>query len=72
MLQFFQAPENYDLRIDKSEDPEDIPFEQHITIYKETKLKMNHEGCSNSLSEECTTFHRDFGIGVNGYYKLIL
>ena len=27
-------------------------------IYKESKLKMNHEGCSNSLSEECTAFHR--------------
>ena len=38
-----------------------IPFDIDITIYKETRLKMNHEGCSNSLSEECTAFHRDFG-----------
>jgi len=22
---------------------------------------MNHEGCSNTLTEECTKFHREFG-----------
>ncbi len=25
------------------------------------QLKMNHEGCSNTLSEKCTHFHREFG-----------
>ena len=52
-------------RIDKrpisSVGKRNIPFDVDITIYKETRLLMNHEGCSNSLSEECTDFHRDFG-----------
>ena len=38
-----------------------------LVIYKETKLKMNHEGCSNSLSEECTAFHREFGRDGRNY-----
>ena len=59
------SAEGYNNRLDKSvgKDSEmrNIPFDVDITIYKETRLKMNHEGCSNSLSEECTAFHRDFG-----------
>ena len=26
---------------------------------------MNHEGCSNTLTEECTKFHREFGKVIN-------
>ena len=48
-----------------------IPFDVDITIYKETRLLMNHEGCSNSLSEECTDFHRDFG-RVNKQFNIYL
>ena len=47
-----------------------IPFDIDIMIYNETKLKLNHEGCSNTLSEECTVFHRVFGqvmIGDAGF-----
>ena len=50
-------------RIDKRAEPVNLPFENDITIYKESKLKMNHEGCSNSLSEECTAFHRSLSFG---------
>jgi hypothetical protein len=45
-------------RLDRRMTPVNMPIENDITIYKESKLKMNHEGCSNSLSEECTAFHR--------------
>ena len=38
-----------------------IPFDIDITIYPETRLLFNHQSCSNSLSEECSDFHRDFG-----------
>ena len=48
-----------------------IPFDVDITIYEETRLLMNHEGCSNSLSEECTAFHRDFGRVSKQYLRNI-
>ena len=46
---------------DKASSQRNIPFDVDITIYPETRLKMNHEGCSNSLSEECSDFHRHYG-----------
>ena len=60
----------YFKRIDKRADPVNIPFENEITIYKESKLKMNHEGCSNSLSEECTAFHRFSSFGEKYKHNL--
>jgi len=44
-----------------------IPFDIDITMFNETKLKMNHEGCSNSLSQECTNFHIHFGKDGRNY-----
>ena len=60
MLSIFASEHGYTNRLDKG-DRRDIPFDNDLMIYKETKLKMNHEGCSNSLSEECTLFHNAFG-----------
>ena len=60
LLTIFASEEGYKNKIDKG-DMKDIPFDTELMIYKETKLKMNHQGCSNSLSEECTLFHDDFG-----------
>ena len=65
MLTIFASKDGYKNRLDKG-DVEDIPFDTDLMIYKETKLKMNHEGCSNSLSEECTLFH--FNHGKVKYY----
>jgi len=66
MLTIFASEDGYKNRIDKG-DVEDIPFDTDLMIYKETKLKMNHEGCSNSLSEECTLFHDDHGKDGRNY-----
>ena len=60
MLTIFASEDGYKNKIDKG-DVKDIPFDMDLMIYKETKLKMNHEGCSNSLSEECTLFHNGHG-----------
>ena len=60
MLTIFASEDGYKNKIDKG-DGKDIPFDTDLMIYKETKLKMNHEGCSNSLSEECTLFHDGHG-----------
>ena len=60
MLTIFASEDGYKNRLDKGERG-DIPFDTDLMIYKETKLKMNHEGCSNSLSEECTLFHFSHG-----------
>ncbi len=34
---------------------------ESVLIKAVEQLKMNHEGCSNTLSEKCTHFHREFG-----------
>ena len=60
MLTIFGSEDGYKNRLDKG-DLMDVPFDVDLMIYKEVKLKMNHEGCSNSLSEECTLFHSNFG-----------
>ena len=38
-----------------------------ITFYNKTKLKFNMEGCSNWLSEECTTFYDFYGRDGRNY-----
>lgn len=66
LLELFTSEEGYQYRLD-SDNYTNIPFDIHITIYNETKLKMNHEGCSNTLSEKCTHFHREFGKDGRNY-----
>ena len=65
LLNIFASEEGYRNKIDKG-DLREMPFDKELMIYKETKLKFNHQGCSNSLSEECTLFHKDLG-QVNEY-----
>lgn len=47
------------------EDPrwrvEEISFEEDIIIFNSTKLKINIEGCVNTLAEECKAFYADYG-----------
>ena len=49
----------------RREDPKyrakEISYEEDITIYNKTKLKINIEGCVNTLSEECTAFYEEYG-----------
>ena len=40
---------------------------QDITIYNETRLKINIEGCVNTLSEECKAFYEDYGKDGRNY-----
>ena len=61
LLQLFGSEDGYTKYKMDAGNNTDIPFDIDITIYNETKLKMNHEGCSNYLSEECTFFHKYFG-----------
>ena len=73
LLDFFQSQDGYrhrlatevlanytslGFRLDRRQTSQNLPFENDITIYKESKLKLNHQGCSNALSKECTPFHR--------------
>ena len=48
MLTIFASEDGYKNKIDKG-DVKDIPFDMDLMIYKETKLKMNHEVCSISV-----------------------
>ena len=49
----------------RREDPKyrakEISYEEDITIYNKTKLKINIEGCVNTLSEECMAFYKKYG-----------
>ena len=38
-----------------------IPFESEIMIFNRTKLRVNYEGCVNTLREECAVFLSDMG-----------
>ena len=38
-----------------------LPFDANVTIYSESKLMINHEGCVNTLQEECDAFYAKFG-----------
>ena len=38
-----------------------LPFDVDVTIYDESKLMINHEGCSNTLQRECDAFYAKFG-----------
>lgn len=53
------------------EDPdfraEEVSYELDITIYNETKLKINIEGCVNTLSEECKQFYDVYGRDGRNY-----
>ncbi|XP_023322370.1 uncharacterized protein LOC111696850 [Eurytemora carolleeae] len=37
-----------------------IPWEEHIVIYNQTKIKKNQQGCVNTLSMECMDFFARF------------
>jgi len=53
------------------EDPQyrasEISYEQDITIFNATKLKINIEGCVNTLAEECTDFYDTYGRDGRNY-----
>jgi len=66
LVELFTSAAGYENRLN-SGNSTDIPFDIDIVIYNETKLKMNHEGCSNTLNEECTKFHREFGKDGRNY-----
>jgi len=55
----------------RREDPKyrakEISYEEDITIYNKTKLKINIEGCVNTLSEECTAFYKKYGRDGRNY-----
>ena len=38
-----------------------LPFDVDVTIYDDSKLMINHEGCSNTLQKECEAFYSKFG-----------
>ena len=38
-----------------------LPFDMDVTIYDESKLMINHEGCVNTLQKECDAFYAKFG-----------
>ena len=40
----------------------EISYERDIVIFNETKLKINIEGCVNTLSEECKAFYDTYGL----------
>ena len=54
-LEYGRLREDPDFRV------EEISYEQDITIFNRTKLKINIEGCVNTLSEECTDFYDTYG-----------
>ena len=55
------------------EDPQyrasEISYEQDITIFNATKLKINIEGCVNTLAEECTDFYDTYGKLLQKFLK---
>lgn len=55
------------LREDVENRVSEIDYEMDITFYNKTKLKFNMEGCSNWLSEECTTFYDFYGRDGRNY-----
>ena len=54
-LEYGRLREDPDFRV------EEISYEQDITIFNRTKLKINIEGCVNTLSEECKAFYNKYG-----------
>ena len=54
-LEYGRLREDPDFRV------EEISYEQDITIFNRTKLKINIEGCVNTLSEECKAFYDKYG-----------
>ncbi len=53
------------------EDPDfrasEISYERDIVIFNQTKLKINIEGCVNTLAEECKAFYKDYGRDGRNY-----
>ena len=38
-----------------------IPYEEDIMIFNKSRLMINHEGCVNTLQEECSAFYKKTG-----------
>ena len=38
-----------------------LPFESDMTIFNHSRLMINHEGCVNTLQEECELFYEAYG-----------
>lgn len=55
------------LREDESSRASEIAYEFDITIYNRTRLKINIDGCVNTLSEECMAFYYDYGKDGRNY-----
>ena len=47
----------------------EISYERDIVIFNETKLKINIEGCVNTLSEECEEFYKTYGLYLPIYFQ---
>jgi len=60
-LEYGRLREDPDFRV------EEISYEQDITIFNRTKLKINIEGCVNTLSEECKAFYEKYGRDGQNY-----
>jgi len=55
------------LREDPTYRAPEISYEEDITIFNQTKLQINIQGCVNSLSEECTDFYKTYGRDGRNY-----
>ncbi|TRY79645.1 hypothetical protein TCAL_12607 [Tigriopus californicus] len=44
-----------------------ISYEEDITIYNSSKMKINIEGCVNTLAKECMAFHHNYGKDGRNY-----
>ena len=59
-FEYHQKRENPDFREDE------ISYEQDIMIFEnKTKLKINIEGCVNTLDKECKRFYEKYGMLFN-------
>lgn len=55
------------LREDPAFRASEVSYEQDITIFNQTKLKINIEGCVNTLAEECKAFYDEYGRDGRNY-----
>ena len=61
-LEYGRLREDPDFRV------EEISYEQDIIIFNRTKLKINIEGCVNTLSEECKSFYDKYGKFLRNFF----
>lgn len=63
----FMMAEYNRYREDPSVRATEISYEEDITIFNATKLKINIEGCVNTLKEECRDFYDTYGRDGRNY-----